>query len=65
MACQRLYSEKIVRPGLTTLERMVIQARQEAQEETLYSQHTYEKSATEAEIGKMARRQDGKTAIFI
>jgi TnpA family transposase len=34
IACQRLYSEKIVRPGLTTLERMVIQARQEAQEET-------------------------------
>jgi len=27
----------------------------------VYSQHTYEKSATEAEIGEMARRQDGKT----
>ena len=39
MACQRLYSEKIVRPGLTTLERMVITARQEAQEETYLKLH--------------------------
>ena len=39
MACQRLYSEKIVRPGVTTLERMVITARQEAQEETYLKLH--------------------------
>jgi len=31
----------------------------------VHSQHTYEKSATEAEIGEMARRQDGKTAIAL
>ncbi len=34
MACERLYSDKIVRPGITTLERMVISARQQAQIET-------------------------------
>ena len=34
MACQKLYSEKIIRPGITILERMVISARQQAQLET-------------------------------
>lgn len=34
MGCERLYSEKIIRPGLTYLERMIATARQKAQEET-------------------------------
>ncbi len=34
MACERLYKAKIIRPGLTILERMVISARQLAQEKT-------------------------------
>lgn len=34
MACEKLYSEKIIRPGITILERMVISARQQAQLET-------------------------------
>ncbi len=34
MATDWLYKQKIVRPGVTILERMVIQARQQAQEET-------------------------------
>jgi TnpA family transposase len=34
MACERLYQEKIVRPGITRLERMVSQARVQATKET-------------------------------
>ena len=34
MACQRLYAQKVLRPGVTTLERMVVTARGQAQEET-------------------------------
>lgn len=32
--CERLYTEKIIRPGITILERMVVSARNQAQEET-------------------------------
>ena len=37
MACERFYSEKIVRPGITIIERLVISARQKAQEKTYQS----------------------------
>jgi TnpA family transposase len=32
MACERLFSDRIVRPGITTLEKMIISAKQQAQE---------------------------------
>jgi hypothetical protein len=35
LACEKLRADKIVRPGLTCLERLVVTARQEAQHETL------------------------------
>jgi len=34
LACEKLRTDKIVRPGLTCLERLVVTARQEAQHET-------------------------------
>lgn len=37
MACEKLYSDKIVRPGITIIERFIISARQEAQERTYRS----------------------------
>ena len=34
MACDHLKSERIVRPGVTTIERMVVTAREQAEDET-------------------------------
>ena len=34
MACEHLYKSKILRPGVTVLERLVISARQHAQQQT-------------------------------
>jgi TnpA family transposase len=34
MVCERLYAEKIIRPGVTTIERMVVTAKQQAHEVT-------------------------------
>jgi TnpA family transposase len=36
MICKKLYSDKIIRPGITILEKMIISARQQAQEETYH-----------------------------
>ena len=33
MACEKLYAEKILRPGVTTLEQMIVTAKRQAQEE--------------------------------